>query len=69
MVGLPERLLAVGDALSRLREVEPRASAVAELRLCAELGLADTAAALDTPVRTVERDWACARIWLYDALR
>jgi RNA polymerase sigma factor (TIGR02999 family) len=65
----PEKLLAVDDALSRLKEVEPRAGAVAELRVYAGLSLPDAAEALGQPLRTVERDWAYARTWLYDALK
>ncbi|MCB9883016.1 MAG: sigma-70 family RNA polymerase sigma factor [Planctomycetes bacterium] len=65
----PQRFLAVDDALSRLKEVEPRAGSVAHLRLFAGLSVAETAAALEIPLRTVERDWAYARTWLYERLK
>lgn len=65
----PEDFLAVDEAVRRLREVEPRAGSVAHLRLYAGLSLAETAHALDTPLRTVERDWAYARTWLHERLK
>jgi RNA polymerase sigma factor (TIGR02999 family) len=67
--GDPAELLAVTEAVSRLQEVEPRAGAVAHIRLYAGLSMAETAEALDQPLRTVERDWAYARSWLYDRLK
>ncbi|MHC4953331.1 MAG: ECF-type sigma factor [Planctomycetota bacterium] len=65
----PEEFLAVDDAVSRLREEEPRAGSIAHLRLYAGLSVAETAGVLDIPVRTVERDWAFARTWLYQRLK
>jgi RNA polymerase sigma-70 factor (ECF subfamily) len=65
----PDDLLAVDDALSRLEEMEPRAGSIARLRLFARLSVAETAEALGLPVRTVERDWSFARVWLYEALQ
>ena len=65
----PDEFLAVDDAICRLREVEPRAGSVAHLRLYAGLSLAETAHALDRPLRSVERDWAYARTWLHERLK
>lgn len=65
----PGEFLAVDEAVSRLKEVEPRAGSVAHLRLYAGLSIADVAEALSVPLRTVERDWAFARAWLYERLR
>ena len=67
--GNPQELLAVDEAVSRLSQVEPRAGSIAQLRLFAGLSVADTASALDAPLRTVERDWAFARAWLYEKLK
>jgi RNA polymerase sigma factor (TIGR02999 family) len=65
----PEDFLAVEEALSRLEETEPRSGSVARLRLFAGLSVAETAEALGLPLRTVERDWSFARVWLYEALQ
>jgi len=65
----PEDFLAVDDALSRLEEVEPRSGSVARLRLFAGLSVAETSEALGLPLRTVEREWSFARVWLYEALQ
>jgi len=64
-----EVFLAVDDALSRLEEMEPRSGSIARLRLFAGLSVAETADALGLPLRTVERDWSFARVWLYEALQ
>jgi len=65
----PEEFLAVDEAVSRLQQVEPRAGSITHLRLYAGLSLADTADALGIPLRTVEREWAYARAWLYEKLK
>jgi len=67
--GDSDEFLAVDEAICRLKEVAPRAGSIAHLRLYAGLSVAETAEALGVPVRTVERDWAYARTWLYDRLR
>jgi DNA-directed RNA polymerase specialized sigma24 family protein len=41
---------------------------VVECRFFGGLTEEETAAALDVSVRTVKRDWAKARAWLYEAL-
>lgn len=64
-----DQLLALDDALRRLEEQDPRAADVVRLRYFAGLSVADTAKALDLSERTVKRDWALARAWLYAALR
>lgn len=64
----PEEFLAVHDALCRLEEVDERVGAIVRLRLFAGLSLAETGEALGIPLRTVERDWAYARAWLYERL-
>jgi len=65
----PEEFLAVDDALCRLKEVAPRAGTIAQLRLYTGLSVSETADALGVPLRTVERDWAYARTWLYERLQ
>jgi DNA-directed RNA polymerase specialized sigma24 family protein len=64
----PEEYLAVDEAICRFREVEPRAGSVARPRLYSGLSIPETAEVLGIPQRTVERDWAYARVWLHDKL-
>jgi RNA polymerase sigma-70 factor, ECF subfamily len=61
-------LLDLDRALTRFAEESPRAARVVELRYFAGLELEEIAAALETSLRTVERDWRFARAWLRDAL-
>jgi RNA polymerase sigma factor (sigma-70 family) len=62
-------LVAVDEALDRLRLVDERASHVVECRFFGGFTEEETATALGITDRTVRRDWARAKGWLYDALR
>jgi len=64
----PEEVLALDDAIRRLQEQEPTAGEVVRLRFFAGLSVEETAQALDLSERTVKREWAFARAWLYHAL-
>jgi RNA polymerase sigma factor (TIGR02999 family) len=63
----PERVLAIHEALDRLSEEDARAADVVKLRYFAGLGEAEVAELLGLSHRTVQRDWAYARAWLYEA--
>ena len=60
-----ETLLALDEALERLTELNPRLGQVVECRFFGGLTEEETAAALGVTPRTVQRDWAKARAWLY----
>jgi len=60
----PEMLLQINDALDRLAEIGPRLARVVEYRFFGGLTNEEIAEALGTTVRTVERDWAKARMLL-----
>lgn len=60
-----ETLLALDEALERLAAHNERLSAVVECRYFGGLNEAETADALGVTTRTVQRDWAKARGWLY----
>ncbi len=60
-----ERLLALDEALERLAAIDERLSQVVECRYFGGLTEEETAEALGTSSRTVQRDWAKARGWLY----
>jgi len=59
-----EQVLAVDAALERLAARSERAARIVEHRIFAGLTLEETARALDTSVKTVQRTWRTARAWL-----
>lgn len=63
-----ESLLILDDLLSDLRELDPRAAEVVELKFFAGLTREEIGAQLGVTARTVQRDWDAARAWLLDAL-
>ncbi|MEX2178504.1 MAG: ECF-type sigma factor [Gemmatimonadaceae bacterium] len=63
-----EELLALDDALGRFAAVDERAAQVVECRFFAGYTEDETAAALGVTPRTVARDWAKAKAWLYQDL-
>jgi RNA polymerase sigma factor (TIGR02999 family) len=62
-------ILEVDDALTRLAEADPRGARGAELHLFGGLTTAEIALVLGVSPRTVESDWAMARLWLARELR
>ena len=64
----PEALLQLHEALERLAAVEPRLARVVECRFFGGLTHEEIAESLGITVRTVERDWAKARVLLRRAL-
>lgn len=61
-------LIALDDALERLGKRNPRLPRVVELRFYAGLTDDEIADVLGVTSRTVQRDWATARAWLYKEL-
>ena len=55
--------------LEKLSHQDERAGKVAELRIFGGLTVRETAACLDVSERTVDNDWAFARMWLSRALQ
>jgi RNA polymerase sigma factor (TIGR02999 family) len=66
--GFSAELLDLDGGLERLAARFPRQAQVVECRFFAGLGVEETAAALQLAPRTVKRDWALARAWLYREL-
>lgn len=64
----PVALLQLDEALTQLAELEPRLARVVECRFFGGLTEEEIAAALGVTVRTVQRDWAKARMLLRRAL-
>lgn len=61
-------LVALDVALTRLAEVYPRAAQVVECRFFGGLSTEETGAVLCIASRTVKREWALARAWLFREL-
>lgn len=61
-------VLAVEEALQRLEARDARKGRIVELRWFAGLTTAETAAALDVSVGTIEREWRFIRTWLQTEL-
>lgn len=57
-------ILALDQALARYEQLDPRGARVAELRVFGGLTVPETAAQLGVSARTVDGDWAVARMWL-----
>ena len=61
-------LIAIDAALDALAVRDPRKARVVELRFFGGLSVAEAAEALGVSPRTVHKEWAFARAWLYGAL-
>ena len=64
----PDALLQLDEAIERLAALEPRLARVVECRFFGGLTEEEIAEALGVTVRTVQRDWAKARMLLQRAL-
>lgn len=64
----PETILALDQAIERLAERDARAAQTVRLRFYAGLSVEEAAEVLESSPRTVLRDWAFARAWLYGEL-
>jgi RNA polymerase sigma-70 factor, ECF subfamily len=64
-----EEILSLDEALKRLTELNPRQAQVVELRYFGGLSVEEIGGILGIAPRSVKRDWALARIWLYEQLR
>ena len=61
-------LIALDQALERLIKFDPRQAQIVELRFFAGLTEEEIAEVLELGLRTVKRDWAVAKAWLYKEL-
>lgn len=58
-------LVTLDDALNELAKLDARQSRVVELRFFGGLSTEETAAVLGVSPKTVQRDWATAKVWLH----
>jgi len=63
-----ELLIAVDEALTRLKEIDGRQAQVVECRFFGGMTEEETAEALGIGLRTAKRDWAKAKSWLHKEL-
>jgi RNA polymerase sigma factor (TIGR02999 family) len=63
-----EDIVSVDQAIRRLEERDERMAKIVRLRFFAGLSVQEVAAALGITDRTVRREWAVARAWLYREL-
>ncbi len=59
-----EDLIAVDEALARLAKIDPRQTAIVELRFFGGLTVEEVAEVLQVSKRTVEAEWTAVRAWL-----
>jgi RNA polymerase sigma factor (TIGR02999 family) len=64
-----EELLALDEALTKLKEFDARAARLVELRFFAGLTQEQAAEQMEISVATTERVWAFARAWLFRELK
>jgi len=58
-------LLALHEALGKMEAEDPATAQLVKLRFFAGFSMSQVAEALGQPLRSVERDWRYARIWLH----
>jgi RNA polymerase sigma factor (TIGR02999 family) len=61
----PEEILAVDEALTKFSQEDPDLSKIVNLRYFAGMTVPETAAALGVSPSTIDRQWSCARAWLF----
>ncbi|MFT5152959.1 MAG: RNA polymerase sigma factor (TIGR02999 family) [Planctomycetota bacterium] len=63
-----DRVLDIDSALTDFEAIDARAARIVQMRYFGGLTVEETAAALDIAPRTVRREWALARLWLYERI-
>ena len=61
-------MIALDDALDELARVNPRQAKVVELRYFAGLSVDEIGAIMKIAPRSIQRDWASARVWLFERM-
>lgn len=64
-----EEIIDLDEKLNKLAQLDERMADVVTLRYFGQMTVHQTAKALDVSERTVKRDWAKARGWLYKELK
>lgn len=66
---IPEDLVALDEALTRLAATDKTAAELVQLRFFAGMALPEVAQHLGISLRTAERLWAYARAWLHEEIQ
>ena len=61
-------VIALDEALEALAAFDPQGARIVELRFFGGLSVDETAEVLGVSPRTIDRDWAAARVWLLERL-
>lgn len=64
-----ETILRVDEALEQLERINPQRAKVVVLKFFGGMTSKEAAGTLGISESTVDRHWACARAWLFDAIR
>jgi RNA polymerase sigma factor (TIGR02999 family) len=64
-----EKVLLIDDAVERLQAQDPEKARVVVLKFFGGLTNQEVAETLEVTERTVERHWAYAKAWLFQAIR
>lgn len=67
--GRAAEILLLEEALTRLEKLNPRQAQVVEMRYFGGLSVEEVASVLGIAPRSVKRDWALARMWLFEEIR
>jgi RNA polymerase sigma factor (TIGR02999 family) len=63
-----DQVLEVSDALEKLDSTDPKSAELVRLRFFAGLSMLEISEVLDRPLRTLEREWTYAKMWLWNEL-
>ena len=66
--GVPDDILALDEALTRLAAEDPTKAELVKLRFFAGLSVSEAAGLLGISTSSVDRYWAYARAWLFDEM-
>lgn len=62
-------ILILEQALTRLEKLNPRQAKVVEMRYFGGMSVEEVASVLGIAPRSVKRDWALARLWLFEEIQ
>jgi RNA polymerase sigma factor (TIGR02999 family) len=62
-------IIEINDLIDKLSKVDNRKSRVVEMRVFGGMSIPEISEVLEVNPRTVDRDWAKAKLWLYNELK
>ncbi|MCC5907295.1 MAG: sigma-70 family RNA polymerase sigma factor [Balneolaceae bacterium] len=64
-----EEIIEMSDLIKKLSEIDSRRGQVVEMRFFGGMSIPEISEVLQVTTRTVDRDWAKAKLWLYNELK